>query len=921
MTYSAEEIQATITFARTSGLVDVPARILTLDKRVKDHSTAIAVIGMINRGKSTLFNRLVGAQISATSATPETAATIRVQTGPPSAWGRTISGDVVEIPPDPGEFMDRLGRADRDRIVSASITGDFRLPEGLMLIDTPGVGDVAVQIEDAFSDLDEQWIEAGAGAALVVFAVPTIDADDRALLMRAREAFPGAVEVVMKQTSRDWSVEDVNDCAIDFSTKYGIEVLTLPDAVPSSDWAQSEEYADIENLLIDLDRRAEIRLQGDIERFAKFIGLLVDELVQAELVDLPSIRKAAVIPALPGSLAENVRSAIQRLESLQAKIDSSAARKQRDLAIAATEQRTKSLIAVYRTSSDSDWKERLSLLSQISKCAIDGSSSAISFCAELLKGGREWPEKTPQRRTFFTTALSGIPSNLLNATVADAALTLDERQYFLANNLPEKQHAALELSLVKNARGQSSGTLAQFLRVVKDPSNAKIIEKLRLDALSDEQSDKVQAAIRGFRSAAQNSTFSSAVSVMNKVTSDVNSSLAQATSLSSAVQNNLRTSARNETAAAWKNLGIRLNRSFKSWFETWPENPYAAESHLRTLLDEARKIAPHVTDPSTSKSLSNYIEFATGHGKSWIADVKSHEAKAKRTVRRQRALQMRPFTGTSAAMVVAAALAYYSPVFLLGCIIAAIALIVLPNPKPIAPWQTAFTPVALPTTELTPYQPSSPSPPAAPTSAESSGLGCGIATLAIVASFFVGSVALTAGMVSRDFKRFDAPSAREFRTDPFIASTTTSLQRLPSTTTTLRQSTTTTVRGSTSTTVRPSTTTTLPCSDVTGDWFLNYRDLGVVQLRVCAGDWIATLAKIDSSLPLNQKRSAITSTVDEFRARGIDGLGIFLSSSSSTGREYLLLFAGPFPTSEGASGFCRMADRSSYSLRCLTEVS
>jgi hypothetical protein len=282
---------------------------------------------------------------------------------------------------------------------------------------------------------------------------------------------------------------------------------------------------------------------------------------------------------------------------------------------------------------------------------------------------------------------------------------------------------------------------------------------------------------------------------------------------------------------------------------------------------------------------------------------------------------MRPFTGTSAAMVVAAALAYYSPVFLLGCIIAAIALIVLPNPKPIAPWQTAFTPVALPTTELTPYQPSSPSPPAAPTSAESSGLGCGIATLAIVASFFVGSVALTAGMVSRDFKRFDAPSAREFRTDPFIASTTTSLQRLPSTTTTLRQSTTTTVRGSTSTTVRPSTTTTLPCSDVTGDWFLNYRDLGVVQLRVCAGDWIATLAKIDSSLPLNQKRSAITSTVDEFRARGIDGLGIFLSSSSSTGREYLLLFAGPFPTSEGASGFCRMADRSSYSLRCLTEVS
>jgi hypothetical protein len=913
MTYSAEEIQATITFARTSGLVDVPTRILTLDKRVADHSTAIAVIGMINRGKSTLFNRLVGAEISATSATPETAATIRVQKGPPTAWGRTISGDVIEIPPDPREFMDRLRRADGDRIVSASITGDFRLPDGLMLIDTPGVGDVAVQIEDALSDLDEQWIEAGAGAALVVFAVPTIDANDRALLMRARDAFPGAVEVVMKQTSRDWSVEDINDYAIDFSTKYGIEVLTLHDAVPSSDWGQSEEYADIENLLVDLDRRAEIRLQGDIERFAQFVGLLVDEIVKAELVDLPSIRKAAMIPALPSSLAENVRRAIQRLESLQAKINDSAARKQRDLATAANEQRTKSLIAVYRTSGDGEWKERLSLLSQISECAVDGSSSAISFCAELLKSGSGWPEKIQERRTFFTTALGGIPSNLLDVTVADAALTLDERQYFLVNNLPERQHAALELSLVKKAKGQSSDTIAQFLRVIKDPSNVDRVEKLRLDALRKEQTDKVQAAIRGFRSVAQNSTFSSAISAMNKVASDVNSALAQATSLSSATQNNLRTSARGETAAAWKNLGIRVNRSFKSWFETWPENPYAAESHLQTLLDEARKIVPHVTDPSTSDSLSNYIEFATEHGTSWIADVKSREAKAKRTVRRQRALQMRPFTSASAAMVVAAALAYFSPVFLLGCIIAAIALIVLPNPKPIAPWQTAFTPVALPTTKLTPYQPSAPRPPAAPESAERSELGCGIAALAIVASFFVGAIALTAAMVNKDFKRFDTTSTWDLRSDPFIASTTTSSQLLPSTTSTLRQSTTTTVRGSTS--------TTLPCSDVTGDWFLNYRDLGVVQPRICAGDWIATLAKIDSSLPLNQKRSAITSTVDEFRARGIDGLGIFLLSSSPTGREpdYLILFAGPFPTSEGASGFCRMA-KSSVPAQCLTEV-
>ena len=96
----------------------------------------------------------------------------------------------------------------------------------------------------------------------------------------------------------------------------------------------------------------------------------------------------------------------------------------------------------------------------------------------------------------------------------------------------------------------------------------------------------------------------------------------------------------------------------------------------------------------------------------------------------------------------------------------------------------------------------------------------------------------------------------------------------------------------------------------TGDWFLNYKDLGVVTQRINEGDWIAVLASIDSSLPLNQIRSAVTSTVDKLHARDIDGPGNVLLSSSFPGLRpgYVVVYAGPYASSQSASGFCTMAE-------------
>ena len=73
----------------------------------------------------------------------------------------------------------------------------------------------------------------------------------------------------------------------------------------------------------------------------------------------------------------------------------------------------------------------------------------------------------------------------------------------------------------------------------------------------------------------------------------------------------------------------------------------------------------------------------------------------------------------------------------------------------------------------------------------------------------------------------------------------------------------------------------------TGDWFLNYKDLGVVTQRINEGDWIAVL-----------------------HARDIDGPGNVLLSSSFPGLRpgYVVVYAGPYASSQSASGFCTMAE-------------
>ncbi|MCU1499381.1 MAG: Dynamin family protein, partial [Acidimicrobiales bacterium] len=105
----------------------------------------VGVFGEVSRGKSTLFNALLGTEVSSMRVTPETAVPVRVMRGHPHA--RVVFEDgTVEDFDDPEKARD-LGSQRRVRQlknrpieITQFVDSDW-LDPGVCLIDTPGLSD------------------------------------------------------------------------------------------------------------------------------------------------------------------------------------------------------------------------------------------------------------------------------------------------------------------------------------------------------------------------------------------------------------------------------------------------------------------------------------------------------------------------------------------------------------------------------------------------------------------------------------------------------------------------------------------------------------------------------------------------------------------------------------------------------------
>ncbi|MDA8268792.1 MAG: dynamin family protein [Actinomycetota bacterium] len=161
---------------------EVAAGAQTVAARLREGRFEVAIVGAFNRGKSTLVNALVGAEVLPAGVVPLTAVGTEVRAGTgspqvigedgscrPLSEGETLADVVTEV----GNPHNRLGA----RRVVVPVEAPL-LAGGLVLIDTPGTGSV-----NAHNDVTaaRQLLDAD-GAIVVLSADTPFTQDEQALL-------------------------------------------------------------------------------------------------------------------------------------------------------------------------------------------------------------------------------------------------------------------------------------------------------------------------------------------------------------------------------------------------------------------------------------------------------------------------------------------------------------------------------------------------------------------------------------------------------------------------------------------------------------------------------------------------------------------------------------------------------------------
>ena len=139
-----QTIEAVIT---RHGLVEFRSRIASLASRLEDNNLEVALFGRVSSGKSSLLNALLGTDILPVGVNPITAVPTRIRHGTALRAEITYaSGHIEEVSID--EFRNLVSEAgnpgNQRNVVRAVVEiPSPRLSQGIVLVDTPGLGSLA----------------------------------------------------------------------------------------------------------------------------------------------------------------------------------------------------------------------------------------------------------------------------------------------------------------------------------------------------------------------------------------------------------------------------------------------------------------------------------------------------------------------------------------------------------------------------------------------------------------------------------------------------------------------------------------------------------------------------------------------------------------------------------------------------------
>lgn len=183
-------------------------------KRLASPNVEVGVFGSIKRGKSTLVNALVGAEVSSMRVTPETAIPVVIQSGAPQVSVLLADGQLLEDL-DPAKAIEMGSQRYKARDLSRKPQRVFVtkrinwLPEGVRFIDTPGLNDPS--LAEDYEKLTMAELDRVAAAVLVLLSPPGPEGDEVRLLRSLGKHGVDRVFLVCNFYPDHWNDEEKRD--------------------------------------------------------------------------------------------------------------------------------------------------------------------------------------------------------------------------------------------------------------------------------------------------------------------------------------------------------------------------------------------------------------------------------------------------------------------------------------------------------------------------------------------------------------------------------------------------------------------------------------------------------------------------------------------------------------------------------------
>jgi signal recognition particle receptor subunit beta len=191
-------LAAAIQIAERSGRTDLASRLRVNRERIRRTGVTIAVVGEFKKGKSTLVNALVNAEVCPSDPVDATVVPIAVSYGDELAATVHLAGapsEQVELT-HVAMFATESGNDENHRNVTRIEIGLPRrlLASGMIVVDTPGVGG----LESAAGALNLATLEHADGVLFVTDCTQELTAPEVAYISAARQRCPNVVCVMTK---------------------------------------------------------------------------------------------------------------------------------------------------------------------------------------------------------------------------------------------------------------------------------------------------------------------------------------------------------------------------------------------------------------------------------------------------------------------------------------------------------------------------------------------------------------------------------------------------------------------------------------------------------------------------------------------------------------------------------------------------